>query len=73
MNPSSGLVFLDFDRGRTLQLAGKAQIQWELEETSAETGGTYRYWDFVIGRWVEIDQAVPVRWDFLDYSPLNPR
>ena len=73
VNPSSGLAFLDFDRGRTLQLAGKAEIQWELEEASAETGGTYRYWDFVIDRWVEIDQAIPLRWEFLDYSPLNPR
>ena len=72
-NPRSGLVFLDFDGSRILQLIGKAEIQWELEEVGSETGGTQRYWDFVVERWLEIDHDLPLRWEFLDYSPHNPR
>ena len=31
VNPRTGLLFIDFDRGHTLQLTGKAEILWETE------------------------------------------
>jgi predicted pyridoxine 5'-phosphate oxidase superfamily flavin-nucleotide-binding protein len=55
VNPRAGLLFLDFDRARTLQLTGKATIQWHLDNVADTTGGTRRYWDFEVEQWVETD------------------
>lgn len=71
-NPRAGLLFLDFESDRTLQLVGRPEILWELDEPLAETGGTRRYWDFEIDRWLETDLPYRLKWEFLDYSPHNP-
>ena len=62
----------DFEQGRTLQLTGRAEILWDREDTNNETGGTQRYWDFKIDRWVQIENSLPGSVEFLDYSPHNP-
>jgi uncharacterized protein len=72
INPHAGLVFLDFERSRTLQLTGQATIQWHLDDSTDSTGGTYRYWDFAIEQWLQTDLIQSLQWDFLDYSPHNP-
>ncbi len=72
VNPHAGLVFLDFDRHRTLQLTGRATIQWHLDNSNDPTGGTHRYWDFEIDRWLESDLPQSLNWEFLDFSPHNP-
>jgi uncharacterized protein len=72
VNPHAGLVFLDFERSRTLQLTGQATIQWHLDDSADSTGGTHRYWDFVIEQWSQTDLTRSLQWDFLDYSPHNP-
>lgn len=72
INPLAGLVFLDCDRSRTLQLTGKTTIQWNLDESTDSTGGTHRYWDFAIDQWLETDLPQLLHWEFLDYSPHNP-
>ena len=70
-NPHAGLVFIDFDRSRTLQLIGKANILWDLEDE--HRSGTKRYWDFKIEQWLETDLPIKLNYEFLDYSPYNPR
>ena len=40
VNPTTGLLFIDFDTGATLQLSGVASI--DLEAVDAATGGTNR-------------------------------
>ncbi len=72
VNPRAGLVFLDFERSQTLQLIGRPEILWELDDPQQETGGTKRYWDFHIERWLQLDIPHTMEWDFLDYSPHNP-
>ncbi len=72
VNPHAGLVFLDFERTRTLQLIGRPEIRWDLDDPTNETGGTRRYWDLEIERWFETDLPHQLRWEFLDYSPENP-
>lgn len=52
-NPRSGLLFIDFEQGGTLQLTGKAEISWDLEGT-AELPGAERQIVFQIDRIVEI-------------------
>ncbi|PCI39638.1 MAG: pyridoxamine 5'-phosphate oxidase [Elusimicrobia bacterium] len=71
-DPRAGLIFLDFDRGRTLQLVGHGEIQWDQEDSANKTGGTKRFWNFAIERWLELDLPRPLEWEFLDSSPFNP-
>ena len=71
--PKAGLAFLDLQRGRILQLTGEASIRWDLEEQpQLPTGGTGRYWDFKIARWIEADLDYRLTSDFLDAWPRNP-
>ncbi len=72
VNPRAGLVFIDFAASRTLQLIGRPEIQWELDDPTDASGGTKRFWDFEIERWLETDLPRKLQWEFLDYSPHNP-
>ena len=70
-NPRAGLIFLDFDSGRTLQLTGRTEILFDVEGSTEETGGTKRFWRFHIERWLEISHAPQLAWEFVDSSPHN--
>lgn len=70
--PRAGLVFLDFERSRVLQLVGRPEIRWDVEGAPEETGGTLRYWDFRIDRWIDTTLPFKAEWEFLDASPFNP-
>jgi uncharacterized protein len=71
VNSRAGLLFVDFDCGRTLQLTGRVTINWHFSEPKDLTGGTHRCWDFIIDKWVETDLPQPPKWSFLDFSPHN--
>ncbi len=71
-NPRAGLLFIDFDANRTLQLVGRPEIRWDFDESSNRTGGTRRYWDFTVERWLERPLPYHIEWELLDYSPFNP-
>lgn len=70
--PHAGLVFIDFEHGRLLQLTGQPEILWDLDDPQGETGGTRRFWQFNISGWLE--SALPFRldWELLDNSPFIP-
>ncbi len=70
-NPKAGLMFVDFKEGKTLQLAGEADIVWHEENSEEATGGTMRFWKFVISEWVLNDSLKGVNWKFVEYSPFN--
>ena len=72
-NPKAGLLFLDFDRGRTLQLIGRPEILWNQDGAEEESGGTRRFWLLQVERWYEMAVPATVQWEFLDYSPFNPQ
>ncbi|TWT57674.1 Pyridoxamine 5'-phosphate oxidase [Thalassoglobus neptunius] len=72
INPRAGLLIPDFENGRTLQLTGRAEVRWAVADPHNETGGTGRYWDFAIDRWIETRHSLPGASEFLDYSPHNP-
>ena len=72
VNPRAGLLFLDFETGRTLQVIGQPEILYDVEESAKETGGTKRFWLFHVDHWVEIANANPMTWELMDYSPFNP-
>ena len=70
--PRAGLAFLDFERGRLLQLTGRPVIRWDLDDPQQHTGGSGRFWDFEVDRWRESDLPCQLHWEFIDFSPFNP-
>jgi len=68
-NPNTGLLFLNFERGDTLQLTGEARVIWD-PACAAEFAGAQRVVEFRIEEIVE--NIVPLRWWFAAYSPFNP-
>ncbi|MGB5777357.1 MAG: pyridoxamine 5'-phosphate oxidase family protein [Sedimenticolaceae bacterium] len=70
--PRAGLAFVDFQRGRLLQLTGWPRIRWDLDDPQRRSGGTGRFWDFEVERWRESDLALRLQWEFVDFSPFNP-
>ena len=68
-NPDTGLLFLNFERGDTLQLSGEACVIWD-PARAAEFAGAQRVVEFRIEEIVE--NTVPLRWRFAAYSPFNP-
>ncbi len=71
LDPHAGLLFIDFERGWTLQLTGKASIIWD-EKIIASIPGANRLVLFEIASVVEIEESGSIRGQFLGYSPFNP-
>ncbi len=57
----AGLLFLDWETGDTLQLSGRASIEWEPRGVA-----------FDLERVVHTRAAVPLRWSLLERSRFNP-
>jgi predicted pyridoxine 5'-phosphate oxidase superfamily flavin-nucleotide-binding protein len=70
-NPRAGLLFVDFEEGRTLQLSGKAQIHWDSRRT-ADFVGAERIVELSVEQVVEVRGASSLRARLVDYSPFNP-
>lgn len=70
-NPQAGLLFINFESGSTLQLAGRANIIWDAQRITEFVGGD-RLVEFQIDHVLEITNASPLRWQFIEYSPYNP-
>lgn len=68
LNPKAGLLFVDFDRGRLLQLSGDAHVNDDSIVTS-EFEGAERSWRFMPRRTVLRTEAIPLRWRFRKQSP----
>ena len=65
------LLFIDFERGRTLQLAGQARVIWE-KDCAVDFPGAERLVEFRIEQIIEIAGASPFRWRLVERSPFNP-
>ncbi len=73
-NPHLGLLFIDFNKGNTLQLTGKGTLLFgqDSEEDLKKTNGTGRFWLFDMEEFMLTQDHHQVHWEFLDYSPFNP-
>ncbi len=72
-NPRASLVFVDFERGRVLQLVGEAEVIWDGDDPANRTGGTKRFWKFHVSRWRASALPGAVQTEFMDHSPFNPK
>jgi uncharacterized protein len=67
----AGICIPDFDGGRLLQLTGTARVLYQ-DDPYGETGGTRRWWEFGLERWILRDTPRELAWEYLDASPFNP-
>jgi uncharacterized protein len=70
-NPHVGLLFIDFESGRTLQVTGRARIIWDPERT-AEFAGAERLVELDLEETIEIAGSSPFKWRLIGHSPFNP-
>lgn len=62
LDPRAGLVFVDFERGNLLQLTGLATIEWKATDLERFPGAR-RMIAFELDEAVEVEGALPLRWD----------
>lgn len=70
-NGRAGLLFIDFETGRTLQMTGRAEILWDKKDFERLQGAN-RALRFGVEKVVDTENAFPTGWEFVDYSPVNP-
>lgn len=71
--PKAGIIIIDFENAKVLQLSGHAKILWHQEDASNHAAGTNRFWLLTLEKWQETDIPQGIKWYFQDYSPHNPR
>jgi len=70
--PYAGLVIIDHQANRLLQLTGTTETEWHLSDPNDDSS-TKRHWTFEITAWQERTIPSDIDWEFLDYSPHNPQ
>lgn len=70
--PRCSLLFVDFDTGDVLQLQGLVRIDWSPSERDRFEGAE-RMWHFQLTRGWYRPQAIGLRGEFIDYSPVTLR
>ncbi|MFE5249998.1 pyridoxamine 5'-phosphate oxidase family protein [Bacillus cereus] len=73
-NPNVGLLFFDFATGDTLQLTGKANINWDVDESSISIfPGAQRLIQFQLVEAIQTMNRNANQWKFVTYSSFNPK
>jgi hypothetical protein len=71
VNPEAALLFVDFATGRSLQLSGRAELEWLAPGSAGDDGDTGRRVRFTPERVVAM-AGLPVRAVGVNPSPYNP-
>ncbi|MDY0746766.1 pyridoxamine 5'-phosphate oxidase family protein [Paucibacter sp. R3-3] len=72
LNPRAGLTFPDYARRRMLQLTGTVEMFWDQPDPDDVTGGTGRFWEFTVDRWIDSPLPDQLQSEFVDASPFLP-
>ena len=67
----AGLLFLDYERGGTLQISGRARVIWDAPRL-AEYAGAARLVEIDVDRTIERHDGDPLHWRLMEYSRFNP-
>ncbi|MFC0216546.1 pyridoxamine 5'-phosphate oxidase family protein [Paenibacillus chartarius] len=70
-NPSSGLLFIDFNNGHSLQLTGKSEIIWDVN-TLTEFPAAERIVRFEINEVLFTENGTQLGWSFVEFSSTIP-
>ncbi|RON20871.1 FAD-binding oxidoreductase [Pseudomonas brassicacearum] len=68
LNPRAGLVFIDFETGDVLQVAGRTEIILDSPEIGAFQGAE-RLWTLTVEQVVRRHAVLALRWQFEGFSP----
>jgi predicted pyridoxine 5'-phosphate oxidase superfamily flavin-nucleotide-binding protein len=71
VDPRSGLLFIDWQTGTTLQVSGRAQIVWDADEVALRPGAQ-RLVAVDIDAVHEHERALPAPWLLIEPSRVNP-
>jgi predicted pyridoxine 5'-phosphate oxidase superfamily flavin-nucleotide-binding protein len=66
-----GLLFVDFEEGRTLQLTGRGNVVWDDRRVSAFEGAE-RLVEIEVESAIELPEGNPLRWELEEHSPYLP-
>jgi predicted pyridoxine 5'-phosphate oxidase superfamily flavin-nucleotide-binding protein len=72
VNPRAGLLFIDFDSGRILQITGRATIDWSPDRVRTFPGAE-RVIDFEIEQIIDTPAGFPLVAKFRQFSRNNPK
>lgn len=70
VNPRAGLLFIDFETGDLLQLAGQTELVLS-GSTISTFKGAERLWHLNVKHMVYRPAALPLRWSFTEWSPKS--
>lgn len=70
-DPRAALLFVDFDTGDLLHLRGRVEIDWNSPPGQAWPEGVQRQWRFRPETAWRRPAALPLRWEFGDFSPVT--
>ncbi|MEH6651189.1 MAG: pyridoxamine 5'-phosphate oxidase family protein [Motiliproteus sp.] len=68
-NPKAGLTFIDFDSGSLLQLTGTVELLLDEDPEIKAFLGAERGWRFTVDHGVRLNNTLPFRFNFGEYSP----
>lgn len=69
--PKAGLIFIDFEQAKLLQITGNATILWEHSDSENKTGGTQRFWELEVTAWQQTMLSTELSWTFFDRNHQN--
>jgi uncharacterized protein len=72
VDPHAGLLFIDFDNGRTLQITGRASIDWSPDRIR-KFAGAERVIDFELEQVIDTPVGFPLVAKFRQFSRNNPK
>ncbi|MCF7981684.1 MAG: pyridoxamine 5'-phosphate oxidase family protein [Pseudomonadales bacterium] len=68
LNPLTGLLVIDYTGGSLLYLTGSTEILWDTPERERFSGAE-RLLRFRLEEALLVSHALPLRWEFIEYSP----
>ncbi|RVX43487.1 hypothetical protein EDD27_6170 [Nonomuraea polychroma] len=68
LNPAAGLLFVDWERGETLHLTGRARVDWD----PGDVPGAQRLVRFELDEYVHVAGTVAPGWTAPGYHRFNP-
>ena len=71
VDPHAGLLFVDWERGDTLQLSGRATVIWDPVQVAVWPRAE-RLVEVTIDAAQYHRRALPLRWELIEPSRLNP-
>jgi hypothetical protein len=73
VNDRAALVFWDFDHNVLLHLRGRTRLGFGEPDEQGRSGGTGRFWYFIVERWTSQGVAFPFVLQLRERSKFNPR